>query len=58
MPQLNVKLTVDGAEEMIKLLDEASSLIKRLQTITRCLSVDTWPRIDVPDEDVTESDHE
>ncbi len=29
-----VKVTVDGAEEIIKLLDEASSLMKRLREIT------------------------
>lgn len=58
MPSLNVKLKVDGAEEIIKLLDEASSLIQRLQTITRCLSVDAWPRIEATDEEITESNHE
>ncbi len=58
MPPLNVKLTVDGAEEMIKLLDEASSLIERLRVITCCLSVDTCPRIGTPDEEITGSDRE
>ncbi len=34
-----VKVTVDGAEEIIKLLDEASNLIKRLREITLQLGV-------------------
>lgn len=29
-----VKVTVDGADEIIKLLDEANSLMKRLREIT------------------------
>lgn len=36
---MNVKVIIDGAEETIKLLNEASSLINRLREITIQLGV-------------------
>ncbi len=36
---MKIKVTVDGLDETIKLLDEASSLIERLREITVTLSL-------------------
>ncbi len=56
-----VKVTVDGAEEIIKLLDEASSLMKRLREITLQLDASSHAYADLrsaADEIKGEAHHE
>lgn len=55
---MEVKFTVEGAEETIKLLDKASSLIKELREVVFALTKDipSYPDSDFSKETVRDKD--